>query len=204
MKKLVFILLLPVFCFAQKEMKDISQEEVEASLASIPVVDSQYEYSEVVVLDTLYNRNLLYRNAKLFFAELFKNPNEILQYDDKEEGKLIGKGSFQVAGSQTFLKTYSTESRNVNFTIEIFCKNGRYKYRIHQVICDFKSSSNAGNSKDRETGGILSLDQAFEKSQKGMTKKLDRKLFYYSVSGLKETADHIKASMSKKPASDIF
>jgi hypothetical protein len=204
MKLLLCILLIPVFSFAQKDLKDVSEEEVDSARKSIPVVDSQYEYTEVVPLDTTYTKAILYMNAKLFFAEIFKNASDVLQYDDKEGGKVIGKGSFELEGSQSFLKTYNTERRNVNFTIEISCKGGRYKYRIYHITSEIKSESNAGNNKGHDITGTLTLDEAYLKSQKGMTKKLDRKLFYYTVSGLKETTEHIKTTMAKKSAAADF
>ena len=34
---------------------------------------------------------ILYRNAKLFFANISESSKDVLQYDDREEGKIIGK-----------------------------------------------------------------------------------------------------------------
>jgi len=202
MKKLLFVFLLPAVCFGQTEKKDVSVEEVDSLYASIPKVDSQFEYTEVVVLDSTFTKNVLYKNAKLFYADLFKSAKDILQYDDKEEGKMVGKGNLNLKGSQSFLNNESLETRNIIFTIEIICKDGRYKYKIHDINAD--CTWNTGNTHGHPKEETLSLEQSYQKSQKGMTKKMDRSMFYNTIMGLKETIQRLKLSMAKKPSAADF
>src|SRR5450755_2029332 len=136
MYRLLFLLLIPVLGFSQDEKKDATEEEVLAAYSSLPKVDSQYEFTEVVQLDSTYKKDGLYRNAKLFFANAFKSSKDVLQYDERSEGKVIGKGTFQTTGHQNILMHSYTETRTNNFTLEISCKDGKYKYRIFGFSSD--------------------------------------------------------------------
>ena len=120
MKTLLFISL--VFCsfnsFAQSD--------------SIPKIENGYGYEEIVKLDTTSTKDILYQNAKVFFVDKFKSAKDVIQYDDKNEGKIIGKGLFKIDGFQKANLLYGWNlTWKVNFSTEIICKNGKYKYKIY-------------------------------------------------------------------------
>src|ERR1700685_53659 len=104
MKEFILLLFLPVVCFSQKQKdKDPTDAEIKTLYQSLPKVDSQYEFTEVVQLDSSYKKDDLYRNAKLFFTDVFKSAKDVLQYDDREQGKIVGKGNFQLEDNQDVL-----------------------------------------------------------------------------------------------------
>lgn len=84
-------------------------------------------YSEVVIMDSTINKNELYSRAREWFAKAFKSSINVIQMDDKENGKIIGKGLTQVY-HKSFGKSYP--SGNINFTISLYLKDGKYKYEI--------------------------------------------------------------------------
>ena len=59
---------------------------------TIPKVNGKYEYSSIITLDSTYKKDDLYRNAKLYFVDNYKSAKDVIQYDDKDQGKVIGKG----------------------------------------------------------------------------------------------------------------
>ena len=92
MKIFISLLLLPGICFSQKQ-KDPSEDEIRSAYSALPKAEGQYEWAEVVQMDSSVKKDDLYRNAKLFFANEFKSAKDVIQYDDRGEGKVIGKGN---------------------------------------------------------------------------------------------------------------
>jgi len=178
-------------------------EQVNAAYASLPKVDGEYEFTEVVQLDSTFTKDALYRNAKLFFANAFNSAKEVLQYDDRAEGKVIGKGNVQSVGYQMSFLVLFSETRTTNFTLEIFCKEGKYKYRIYSISSDVRTVASGGSSPDNVSNTVLTLDMAYTQTTKGVSKKMDRSLFFDTVSKLNGLADQIKQAMNKKSKDDF-
>jgi hypothetical protein len=204
MHRLLFLILLPVCGLAQEEKKSATEEQVYAAYSTLPLVDSQYVFSEVVQLDSSYNREVLYKNAKLFFAHIFKTAQDVLQYDDHAEGKLIGKGSFQFSDKQCFLAKCTSETRTTNYTLEITCRDGRFKYRIFGILSDYTTEDSDKGRTNQSKTGTLTINQAYDRTQKGMTKKMERNLFVQTIEELNAIPMQIKKFMSQKPAKDDF
>jgi|GEM_PF-1116044 len=201
---LILLFLLPVLAFSQDNKKDATVEEVESAYDSLKKVDGQYEFTEVVQLDSTYKKEILYRNAKLFFANISRSAKDVLQYDDREEGKVIGKGTVQITEHQNVLLSAFSEIRTTNFTLEISSKDGRYKYRMFGFSSDFTYGESDKRKPERITTGTLTVDQAYARSEKGGTKKMERNLFLNTLTEIKLTQDHLKEFMCKKPSKDDF
>jgi hypothetical protein len=201
---LIFLLLLPVWLFSQDEKKDATVEQVDSAYNALQKVDGQYEFTEVVQLDSTYKKDALYRNAKLFFANISKSAKDVLQYDDREEGKVIGKGIIQITGHQNVLLSAFSEVRTTNFTLEISCKDGRYKYRMFGFSSDFSYGESDKRKPERVTTGTLTMDESYTRTEKGNTKKMERNLFISTLTEIKLTQDHLKEFMRRKPSKDDF
>ena len=85
------------------------------------------KYTEVVKIDSM-TKDLLYSNAKEWFVHAFNSANNVIQYDSKEEGKIIGKGDFIFYGKAFSSGTNSTGP--VNFTVTIEVEDNKYRYEI--------------------------------------------------------------------------
>ena len=121
MKKIVFLLLLiPIIGFSQEKPKELT-------------------YTDVVKVDSLVTAKQLYINAKSWFAESYKNSKYVIQLEDKEEGKIIGNGSFPYR-SNIFIGNAASVGY-INYTITIYVKDGRYKYEIANIIHEGASTS---------------------------------------------------------------
>lgn len=195
----VFILL-SIVSYGQKQ-KEITAETVKKLYDSIPKVDGKYEYTEVVQLDTTYKKDVLYKNSKLFFADAFKSAKDVLQYDDRGEGKVIGKGNLSIEGGQSVFLTYVTEKWTVNFSLEIFSKDGKYRYRIYDLNIDSRRVASGGSSPDNVSNSDLSIDEAYKETEKGVTKKMNRKMFAELIDRVSSTITQIKTYMAKKQSS---
>jgi hypothetical protein len=201
---LIPLLLLPVLAFPQDDKKDATEDEVNAAYDSLQKIDGQYEFTEVVQLDSTYKKDMLYRNAKLFFANISKSSKDLLQYDDREEGKIIGKGTIQINGHQNVLLSAFSEIRTTNFTLEISCKDGKYKYRMFGFSSEYTYGQSDKRKPEHITSGTLTLDQAYARTEKGGTKKMERNLFVNTLTEIRLTQDRLKEFMRKKPSKDDF
>ncbi len=100
-----------------------------AQLDSIPVINHQYQYQEVVNLDTSFAKDKIYKSAKVYFVDNFNSANDVIQYQDETEGKIIGKGFFEVTQELTF----TTVKWSVYFSLSIEAKDGKYRYTIYDI-----------------------------------------------------------------------
>src|ERR1700744_4664590 len=134
MKKIILFLLLPVSVLAQSESQETADDSVKAAYESLPKVGNQHDFSEIIQLDTAFNKDLLYHNARLFIA---RSSKALIQYDDPNEGRMIARITFHLEDDQNVVLAKFTEERDVSFTLEISCRDGKYKYSVYDVTSDY-------------------------------------------------------------------
>ncbi|MBC8397472.1 MAG: DUF4468 domain-containing protein [Flavobacteriales bacterium] len=88
----------------------------------------------------------LYIKANEWFALAFNSANNVIQMQDKDAGKIIGKGLFQVAKS-------GYPNGVFDFTIKFTAKEGRYMYVITDISHDKRGSDLNGS------GGAIENDK---------------------------------------------
>ena len=186
MKKLILIILSTAVFLSVK-----GQDKI---IDTVPKRDGTYQYQEVVTLDSTYKKDFLYKNAKIYFVNNYNNANNAIQYDNKEDGKIITKGFLSV--SDMYILT--PFDWRVNFSAEISCKDGRYRYRIYDIgIVETRHIS-------RQYGGDqvieMTIDNAITNTQKGNSKKVTARLYNKMVTQLKNIPIGIKSNMAKKDA----
>ena len=92
-----------------------------------------YSFSEVVkVNDSTKSAKELYSNAKIWFANTFKDPKEVIVLDDTTNNILIGRGNMRYS-SQIFSGS-AGRAGWITFDTQIACKNGRYKYTFSNFV----------------------------------------------------------------------
>ena len=79
-------------------------------------------YQEVVKVDSSITKEALYSAARSWFAITFKSAIDVLQMEDKDSGKLIGKGNTTIY--------VAMNNHRIHFTVTIQVKPARYKYSI--------------------------------------------------------------------------
>src|ERR1035437_2334407 len=72
-------------------------------------------YTEVVKADS--NKTELYSRAREWFAKTYKSSAKVIQMDDKESGKIVGKAVMQV-----YHKALGSNHKSgyINYTISIY------------------------------------------------------------------------------------
>lgn len=129
MKRIILALLLSTgSCFAQEE----SNYPTKQKKVKMPV-----EHSYQIRLESIDSvqgtKDELFVKANEWIAVTFKSANAVIQLKDKEAGKLIAKGQMDIPIKAGIFKT----DLNVQFTISIETRDGRYRF----VISDFSTKS---------------------------------------------------------------
>tara|TARA_R110002167_G_scaffold242708_1_gene448316 strand:+ start:282 stop:791 length:510 start_codon:yes stop_codon:yes gene_type:complete len=130
----------------------------------------------------------LYIKANEWFAMAFNSANNVIQMQDKDAGKIIGKGLFKVAKS-------GYPNGVFDFTIMFTAKEGRYKYVITDISHD-KRGSNLNGS-----GGAIENDKPACGSMK-MGKKHWGKLKEKARIELTALSDELTKYMSANNSED--
>lgn len=193
MKKLLLIALV-AGC-----MQGYAQKKEKLTLPDIPRVNNQYEYSEIVNVDSSLTKDILYKNAKLYFANAFKSAQNVIQYDDQASGKVMGKGNIECAANKTVLLTPILLEWRVNFSLEISCKDGKYRYRYYNFNILQGNSRYADTPIDQQWIDKTSKKGMFKDQYIKMVNQLNDQILV-SISGLKEYMSGNKNSL----ASDNF
>lgn len=165
-------------------------------LDTMPKVDGQYGYLEIVNVDSL-KKDELFTNAKTFFVDAFKSSKDVIQYEDKTEGKIIGKGILTAIGNQNKVMGQSWERKiNAYFSIEILSKDNKYKYRIYDITLKSYDQHTS-----REKAPIIN-DQTFETliedCDKGTYKKATSEAYPKLLTEFKNIVVQLKQYMIKK------
>jgi len=138
---LVIILMLPIIAHAQTVPIDSATNKV--------------LYTEVIKVDGVL-KDELYTRAREWFAKTFRSAQSVLQMDDKDAGKIIGKG----AASSSFKYMIASIDFLLKYTISIAVKDGRYRYEITDISVHDQSS----------LGYHLTLDDIVVKGASGLEK----------------------------------
>ncbi|MCZ8216643.1 MAG: DUF4468 domain-containing protein [Cyclobacteriaceae bacterium] len=122
---------------------------------SLPVIDDKINFSEVVVVDSA-SKDELYTKAKIWLAENFISANDVIQFDDKENGIVIGKGIIRVkeGGLTPRIKIW-------RFTVKIQVKDGKYKVNFYDIIYYFEMPDNLSGT----VSPPVMLDEYFKDSK---------------------------------------
>ena len=122
-------------------------------------------YSEVIETPGV-SKNDLYLRANTWFTRTFKSAKSVLELQDKEAGKLIGKGLIPVIIKVPIMG--ATDAGTVATTITVFCKDGKYKYVIDNLSHERPYGANTQQWVD-----VGALEK--EKPESGMMKRPSKK-----------------------------
>ena len=113
MKSLLFLLLLPIFSFAQNEIPDL------------PIDSTTHLITYEGVITVQGSKDQLYSKGREWFAKTYNSAQNVIQMDDKDE--IVGKALMQVYYKRLGMQR---EGGYINYTISIYFKDGKYKYLI--------------------------------------------------------------------------
>ncbi|WPO88976.1 DUF4468 domain-containing protein [Chryseobacterium sp. HR92] len=93
----------------------------------------ELKYEEVVHVDSSATKEELYKRARTYLSKNFKDEGELFTIEDKDDGELTGSGRVRYYTKKIFVGALCTIGY-VNFKINVYPKDGRYKYVIHSLV----------------------------------------------------------------------
>ena len=91
--------------------------------------------------------------ANNFFVHTYKSANDVIQSNDKEAGKIIGKGNYSV--------THVMSNFRIEHTITLLVKEGRYKYIITPTNIKLNKSALRNDFSPYEEKKSYSINKKF-------------------------------------------
>ena len=172
MKKIILPLLLIISISAFSQAPDL------------PLKDGKIIYTEVVSIEGR-NQDELYASAREWIAKAFNSANNVIQMEDKDNGKIVGKALNSVTHRGLGLEHPSGE---IHYTISIASKDGRYKYEI----TDFYHTGNGTGVPDY--GNCESFIEP--------ERRIYRKAFHHYLTQLDDNTKLLIASLKQSMESD--
>jgi len=107
---------------------------IDASAQTWPIdkETNKFTFTEVINVDSA-TKNDLYLRAREWFAKTYNNSKEVIQVDDKDAGKIYGRGAISVFVTQIGIPH---DNGLVYYDISINVKDGRYKYTLTNFYHD--------------------------------------------------------------------
>lgn len=103
----------------------------------------EYKFEEVVEIEGI-SKEYLFLRGKSWFVSTFRDANSVIQEENRTDGIILGKGSFKY--EPTIFQSAPLVKGYVNFSISVYFKDGRYKYKLYNFV--HESSSNSPNKYD--------------------------------------------------------
>jgi hypothetical protein len=142
-------LLFPVICCILFSFHSYSQD----TLAS-----AKGQLTDIVRVESVSKEDL-YNRAKIWFARNFKSSKDVIQLEDRELGKIIGKGNIPYEASAFWPGTNFSGYFEFMLTIEI--KDGRYRYFVEDLKhVSYKNGCSGGNLSQEKPLGSTFLGTA--------------------------------------------
>lgn len=127
MKKILFLLImLPLLCHGQENNLDINTNEL------------------VIIKDCNIEKNRKFSNAKEWVAKTFGDYKSVIQYEDKQECKIIIKGKSPLKNEEHSAINDILNVRiipSLNYTITIECKDEKYRFIMDGISVDVEQIS---------------------------------------------------------------
>ncbi|AZA91192.1 Uncharacterised protein [Chryseobacterium nakagawai] len=93
----------------------------------------ELQYEGVVKVDSLTTKEELYNRARSWFADTYKSEKDVMSITDKDLGEISGNGAIRFE-PKTFYFGSMCARGWIMYKINIYIKEGRYKYNFHTFI----------------------------------------------------------------------
>lgn len=151
--------------------------------------DGVITFSDVIQVPNS-TKSSLYSAGREWFVETFKSADDVLQMEDRESGKLLGKGfsKIYVGGGIAITDT------KLYYTIKLYFKEGRYKYEITNLY--YLASPNRYNlSPQRQPAESVIIDNLYKPN--GKIRNLNAQYKTETQNEIKALIESIRISLAK-------
>ncbi|WP_284461172.1 DUF4468 domain-containing protein [Chryseobacterium sp.] len=133
-------------------------------LLSLILSAQELRFEDVIKVDSTVTKEELYNRARSWYADTYKSEKDVMSITDKELGEKSGNGEIWYE-HQKFYAGVLCAKGYVMYKINIYVKDGRYKYNFHSFVHEGTRCSGGGGL---VSFGILTQDKEHKtESNKG-------------------------------------
>jgi len=114
-------------------MKDLFLIFTLILISTLSYSQEPLKWEEVVRVDSVTNKNELFNRARQWFSNTFNSEKDVISILDRNTGEISGNAVVEYK-SNRFYMGVACVNGYVSFKINIYVKDGRYKYVIHSLI----------------------------------------------------------------------
>lgn len=92
----------------------------------LPSKEGRVFIEEVVTVSDSAKKNKIYAAVKDWISKTFKDSKSVIDYEDREEGKIVCKGFYQ--GQRA-----NNDRLNLRFTMDFTVKDSKYRVQLHNL-----------------------------------------------------------------------
>lgn len=127
------------------------------------IYGQELKFEQVVKVDSTITKAELYNRARSWYAATYKSEKDVMSISDKDLGEISGNGAIRF-DPKTFYFGSVCARGWVMYKINIYVKEGRYKYNFHTFVHEGTRCPGGG----LVSFGILTLDKEHKtESNKG-------------------------------------
>lgn len=166
----------------------------DSSIIQLPIdsVTGLISYTVIENVDG-QSKSQLYNKAREWFVNTYKDANAVIQLDDKDAGKLMGKGVYKYA----FANGINISQITLTFTVNIDIKDGKYRCRIYAFSGDNANTSMLGGPNATNIYKI-DYDRCYTDLKAGKREKYNSKMLNGLDSEVKSIEKSLRDAMNKK------
>ncbi|WP_319231666.1 DUF4468 domain-containing protein [Draconibacterium orientale] len=152
-----------------------------SSYSQHKIIQEKFPVYEGVITKENTNKTELFLKLKEWVAISFKSAKDVIQFEDKEIGKIVSKGnsSYSINNGTTIL------NETVYFTLTLETKDNRFKYTL-----EFTSLKSSGIDAPIEKALVLDLESI--NNLKYVGKKFKQKAIESQKSTVKQREENYK------------
>lgn len=135
-----------------------------------------FTYTNSVHDSTEMTKSARFVSAVLWVSETFNSYDNVVSYQDKEEGLIIGKGNVRVDPTCTICGAsgiHETQAGWVSFTFKIEVFDDSYKYEFYKFSHKADHSGGLLKNTKPDCGGMVMTKKAWGTIKEQVQKKMD-------------------------------
>ncbi len=175
-------------------MKKIFLILVVMSVSILGFSQEPLKWEEVVTVDSTVNKTELYSRARQWFSNTFKSEKDVVSVSDKESGEISGNAVVEYKSDRFYFGVVCVNGY-VNFKINVYVKDGRYKYVFHSF--DHEGSFYQGN-KPISYGILTNSEIAPKPTRGGANNKAWAEIKDQTTRQVNALIESLKTSMLRK------
>ncbi|MCY0967892.1 DUF4468 domain-containing protein [Chryseobacterium wangxinyae] len=163
-------------------------------LFSTMLFSQDFQFEEVVKVDSTVTKDELFNRARTWFGKTYNNEKFVIATEDRQNGELSGNGSMNYKTGKLYFGVGAVMG-DVDYKINIFVKDGRYKYLFHSFRHE---GTNVGGGTAISYGLLTDSSEAPKPSRGGANNKAWNDIKDQSTLNIKKTIESLKEAMNNK------